>query len=143
MASTRIIEIGMELPSVSKQVTQEKINLFEDCGILHQTSIHTDPELAARRLGTTYPIASGRMSITYVSEALRKFFGTDVFNHTGTLNLKFLRPVKDGDTVSVKGKVSEKLDENAGTRVFVEVSCENQNSDKTAVGTASALVPRQ
>ena len=143
MAATGVMDIGMELPPVSKLVTQERINLFEACGILHHDNIHTDPEIAARRLGTTYPIASGRMSITYASEALRRFFGPGAFNHTGTLNLKFLRPVKDGDTISVKGKVSERLEEDAGTRVTVEVWCENQNGDKTAVGTGSAMVPRQ
>ena len=143
MASTGLIEIGVELPTLSKQVTQDKMNLFEACGILQRPNIHTDMELAARRLGTNYPIASGRMSITYASEALRRFFGPDVFNHTGTLNLKFLRPVKGGDTISVGGVVQEKLEEDAGTRVIVEVWCENQNADKTAVGTASALISRE
>ena len=143
MASTGLIEIGAELPRIEKLVTQERIDLFESCGILNRASIHTDKELAARRLGTTYPIASGRMTLAFVSEALRKLFGPDVFDHTGTLNLKFLRPVKDGDTVSVKGLVREKVDETDGVRAVVEVWCENQNGDRTAAGTGSAVVPRQ
>ena len=38
------------------------------------------------------------MSVAFASESLRRFFGPEVFNHTGTVNLKFLRPVKGGDT---------------------------------------------
>ena len=142
MESTKLIEIGTELPPITKLVTQEKINLFEGCGILERANIHTDPKVAANKLGTTYPIASGRMTLSYASEALRRVFGPEVFSHSGSLNLKFLRPVKDGDTVSIKGKVSEKLDEDAGTRIFVELRCENQNGDTTAVGTGSALIKR-
>ncbi len=142
MASTRLTEIGTEISPVTRQVTQEKINLFEDCGILHHANIHTNPEVAKRRLGTSYPIASGRMSITYASEALRKFFGPEAFNHTGVLNLKFLRPVKHGDAITVKGLVSNTQEQDGGTRVFVDLWCENQSGDKTAVGTASALVLR-
>ena len=47
------------IPSVTKSITQESINGFESCGILDRQNIHNDPELAARRLGTTYAIASG------------------------------------------------------------------------------------
>ena len=89
------------IPSVTKSITQVKINQFESCGILERENIHNSPELAQRRLGTTYTLASGRMSVAFASESLRKFFGADVFNHTGTVNLKFLRPVKEGDTITV------------------------------------------
>ena len=143
MASTGLIEAGTRLPSVSKRVTQQKINLFEECGILDHSNIHTDPEIAAQRLGTSYPIASGRMSIAFVSEVLRGFFGPQVYHHTGTLNLKFLRPVKDGDVISVAGRVTELQEEDAGTRVFVEVWCETGDGATTAAGVASALVPRE
>jgi 3-hydroxybutyryl-CoA dehydratase len=141
MAATGRIEIGMDIPPVNRLVTQEKINLFESVGIRDQPNIHTDPEQAARRLGTTYPIASGRMSVTFASEALRRFFGPDVFHSTGSVNLKYLRPVKDGDTISVSGQVREINEEMGGRRVTVDLWCDNQHGDRTAVGTGSALVP--
>lgn len=141
MASAGFLEVGTELPSVSKVITQEKINLFEACGILDRANIHTDRELAARKLGTSYPIASGRMSIAFSSEALRRLFGAEPFHRSGTVNLKFLRPVKDGDVITVKGRVTERVTEEAGTRVMVEVWCENQEGHKTAAGMASALMP--
>ncbi len=68
-------------------------------------------------------------------------FGPEVFNHSGTLNLKFLRPVKDGDSITVHGSVSHLEQGEKGTPVRVVVICENQNQDKTAVGAATAIVP--
>ena len=135
------VKIHEKIPSVTKVVTQESINQFESCGILDRENIHNSPELARQRLGTTYPIASGRMSLAFASEALRKFFGPRVFNHSGTVNLKFLRPVKHGDTITVRGAVSQQQSVEKGTLVTVDVYCENQNGDKTAVGAGTAIVP--
>ena len=70
------------IPSVTKSITQVKINQFESCGILDRENIHNSPELAQKRLGTSYTLASGRMSVAFASESLRKFFGPDVFNYT-------------------------------------------------------------
>ena len=132
---------GETLPVITKHITQETINRFEACGILNRANIHNDPELAARRLGTTYAIASGRMSIAFCTEAMRKFIGAEDFHRSGNVNLKFLRPVKDGDTVTVHGVVNSRApQDDGGTLVTVDVYCENQNGDKTAVGQASAVV---
>ena len=128
------------IPSVTKSITQVKINQFESCGILDRENIHNSPELAQKRLGTSYTLASGRMSVAFASESLRKFFGPDVFNHTGTVNLKFLRPVKEGDTITVGGSVNSRLAVENGTMVIVDLFCENQNGDKTAIGQGTAIV---
>ena len=139
MASTRI-EIDQAIPSVTKAITQDTIDQFESCGILDRENIHNNPELAASRLGTTYAIASGRMSVAFASESLRRFFGPEVFNHTGTVNLKFLRPVKGGDTVTVTGAVSSQEDKEDGIHVSVDLFCENQNGDRTAIGVGTAVI---
>ena len=128
------------IPVLTKTITQVKIDQFESCGILDRQNIHNSPELAKQRLGTTFPIASGRMSVAFASESLRKFFGAEVFNHTGTVNLKFLRPVKEGDTLTIQGAVNSRQAVENGTLVTVDISCENQNGDKTAVGQGSAIV---
>ena len=130
------------IPTLTKSVTEESILQFESCGILDRQNIHNDYELAARRLGTTYTLASGRMSVTFASEALRRFFGPEVFNHTGSVNLKFLRPVKDGDTITVSGSVIQQDAVVNGTQVTVQVQCHNQNGDTTAVGQGYATVPQ-
>ena len=139
MASTTIEE-NQIIPSVTKKITTDSILQFESCGILDRENIHNNPEMAAKRLGTTYTIASGRMSITFAAEILRKFFGPEVFNHTGTINLKFLRPVKDGDTITVSGAVSGKEETDAGTMVSVDLFCDNQDGHRTAVGIGTAVI---
>lgn len=140
MASTRL-EIDATIPSVSKHVTQSSINQFESCGILDRVNIHNDPEFAQQRLGFSAPIASGRMSVVFAAESLRKFFGPQVFHHTGTINLKFLRPVKHGDTITVSGTVTRHEQVEGGTLVTVGIFCQNQEQEQTAVGIATAIVP--
>ena len=142
MASSSIdgIEPGQQIPSVTKSVTQDPINQFENCGILDRQNIHNNPELAQQRLGTAYPIASGRMSVAFAAESLRRFFGPEVFNHTGSVNLKFLRPVKGGDTITVTGEVAGQEQGDDGAQVTVSLVCENQNGDRTAVGIGTAVV---
>jgi 3-hydroxybutyryl-CoA dehydratase len=139
MASTTI-ETNQTIPSVTKKITTDSILQFESCGILDRENIHNNPELAAKRLGTTYAIASGRMSVTFAAESLRKFFGPAVFNHTGTVNLKYLRPVKDGDTITVTGAVTGSEEVAGGTKVSVDLFCDNQNGDRTAVGIGTAVI---
>ena len=135
------LEVNQQIPSVSKKITQDSIDQFESCGILDRENIHNSPDMAQRRLGVSYPIASGRMSVAFAAESLRRLFGPQVFNHSGTVNLKFLRPVKHGDTITVHGTIGHREQVENGTLVTVDVYCENQNGGKTAVGTGTALVP--
>ena len=140
MASRTTIKPDQEIPSVTKRITTESILQFESTGILDRQNIHNNPELAAKRLGTTYTLASGRMSVTFAAESLRRFFGPEVFNHTGTVNLKFLRPVKAGDTISVTGAVSGTEEVEGGTRVSVDLFCDNQDGNRTAAGIGTAVI---
>ncbi|MQG31005.1 MAG: hypothetical protein FI724_02470 [SAR202 cluster bacterium] len=140
MASRTEIKPDQAIPSVTKSITENSILEFESTGILDRENIHNNPELAAKRLGTTYTLASGRMSITFAAECMRKFFGPDVFNHTGTVNLKFLRPVKAGDTITVTGAVSGTEETDVGTKVSVDLFCDNQDGNRTAVGIGTAVI---
>ncbi|MQG28501.1 MAG: hypothetical protein FI723_08920 [SAR202 cluster bacterium] len=140
MASRTEIKPDQAIPSVTKSITENSILEFESTGILDRENIHNNPELAAKRLGTTYTLASGRMSITFAAECMRKFFGPDVFNHTGTVNLKFLRPVKAGDTITVTGAVSGTEETDVGTKISVDLFCDNQDGNRTAVGIGTAVI---
>ena len=141
MASSSI-SVGAQIPSVTKSITQDSIDQFENCGILDRENIHNSPDLAQRRLGTAYTLASGRMSVAFASESLRRFFGPEVFNHSGVVNLKFLRPVKGGDTITVHGSVVHQEETTEGTLVSVDIYCENQDRNRTAIGMGTAVVPK-
>ena len=138
---TRKYEIGEEVGPLVKEMTQEAINLFEGSSGETGPSQFTDEETAAQTLGTTGTVASGRMSLTFAIEMLRRYFGGDVFNRGGMVDLRFLRPVRPGDTITFTGKISEITAEVNGSRVSVDIQATNQNGDTTGVGKGSAVVP--
>ena len=137
----RTYQVGDDVPTVVKQMTQETINLFEASAGQTGPSQFTDEETARETLGTTGTVASGRMSVTFAIEMLRKYFGGDVFNHTGMVDLRFLRPVRPGDTITFLGKVTDITREANGSKVSVEITVQNQKGDSTGAGKGGATVP--
>ena len=133
--------IGQEIPPIRKQIAQQRITLFERSGGYVVPTFHTDAEAAKKTIGLDKPMASGRMSLSFATEYLRRFFGEDVYNRSGMVDLRFVRPVRDGDTVTVSGKITSISPEANGRRVTVEVSIQNQNGDTTAAGHGAAIVP--
>lgn len=141
MAITRSFKVGDDTPPLSKTMTQEMINLFEKSGGKTGPSQFTDEATARGVLGTSGTVASGRMSLTFATELLRRYFGADVYNRGGMVELRFLRPVRPGDTVTFTGKVSKREKVTNGVRVFVDVNATNQKGDTTGVGGGSCIVP--
>ena len=130
------IAIGQELPTLVKEVSQRRIDAYST---VRARSIHTD-DAWARAKGFKAPLAQGMMSTAYVSEMMTRLLGAG-FVRGGTLSMAFIRPVYAGDRLTVHGVVKETRPEGAGTCVVVEVWCQNQHGEKTAVGTASGLRP--
>ena len=135
------IQIDDEVPSMVKEMTQDAINLFEGSTGQGEPSQFTDEDAARETLGTSGTVASGRMSLTFAIEMLRKYFGSDVFNHSGVVDLRFLRPVRPGDTITFTGKVSDMSKEANGSKVTVDIQAQNQSGNITGVGKGSAIVP--
>ena len=54
--------------------------------------------------------------------------------------MKFLRPVKAGDTITVTGAVNGTEETDAGTKVSVDLFCDNQDGNRTAVGIGTAVI---
>ena len=127
--------IGQELPSLVKEISQRKIDAYSG---VRPRSIHTD-EAWARTKGFRAPLAQGMMSTAYISEMMTTFLGAG-FVKDGTISVAFIKPVYVGDRLTVRGVIREKRPESGAARVVVDVWCENQHGEKTAVGTASGLV---
>ncbi len=126
---------GPELPSLKKEITQRQIDAYS---IVRANSIHTDERWAkAKGLRTT--LAQGMMSTAYVSEMMTSLCGAG-FVKGGGMSVAFIRPVYAGDRLTVHGVVNERTPEHGGTRVVVDVWCDNQHGEKTAAGTASGLL---
>jgi 3-hydroxybutyryl-CoA dehydratase len=128
---------GLALPTLTKEISQRKIDVYSG---VKPHSIHTD-EAWARAKGFRAPLAQAMMSTAYVSELMTRFIGAG-FVKGGTMSMVFIKPVYAGDRLTVHGVVKERRAEAHGTRVVVEVWCENQDGEKTAVGTATGLLER-
>jgi acyl dehydratase len=136
MAIAQPLAVGQELPPLEKSLTQRHIDAYSGVRV---RSIHTD-EAWARQKGFRTTLAQGMMSTAYVSEMMTALLGAG-FVKGGTMSVAFVQPVYAGDRLTVRGVVRELRPEPGGTRVVVEVWCENQHGQKTAAGTASGLAP--
>ncbi|HME94957.1 MAG TPA: MaoC family dehydratase [Methylomirabilota bacterium] len=130
------VGVGQELPSLVKEMSQRRIDVYSG---VRPRSIHTD-EAWAHQKGFRTTLAQGMMSTAFASEMMTRLLG-EGFVRGGTLSMAFIKPVYAGDRLTVRGVVKETRPEGGRTRVVVEVWCENQHGEKTAVGTASGLIP--
>jgi 3-hydroxybutyryl-CoA dehydratase len=134
-------EIGVEVDPLIKAITQHGINLFEWSGGETGPSQFTDEVTAGKILGTTGTVASGRMSITFALEMLRRYFGANVFNTSGMVDLRFLRPVRPGNVLTLTGHIADIVGEANGRKVTVNIEVQNQDGNTTGVGTGSVIIP--
>jgi acyl dehydratase len=133
--TTDAITIGQPLPPLVKEIPQRRIDAYSG---VRPNYIHSD-EAFARKRGFPAPLAQAMMSTAYVSEMMTRFVGAG-FVKGGTLSMTFVKPVLAGDRLTVHGVVKERRPDAGRTRVVVEVWCQNQHGDTTAVGTASGLI---
>ena len=134
-ATAATVAVGTALPSLVKEVSQRRIDAYSG---VRPRSIHSD-ESWARAKGFRTCLAQGMMSTAYVSEMMTKLLGAG-FVKGGTLSMAFVKPVYAGDRLTVHGRIKERREDDGGTRVVVDVWCENQDGEKTAIGTASGLL---
>jgi acyl dehydratase len=129
-----VLEVGQELPSLSRTIEQNQIDIYSG---VQPLSIHTN-EGWAQAKGFRTTIAQGMMSTAYVSTMMTSAVG-EGFVVGGTMDCKFLKPVLRGDTLTVTGKVDGFSREGNRIRVHVTVAAHNPDGDQTMAGTASAL----
>ena len=128
---------GRPLPSITKHITQEKINLYaEASGDFNP--IHIDESFAAQTpLGGT--IAHGMLILAYVSQMMTAAFGQS-WLVSGRLGVRFKAPARPGDTITVSGKIRG-IDRSRGqTELDCEVLCRNQKGETIIVGDAKVGV---
>ncbi len=133
----RGILAGTSLVPLVKRVMQDQIAVFSLVG-KHLKNIHTDLEVA-RRAGLPTTIAQGMMVTVYLTELLTSFFGPSWFT-TGWETMKFIAPLLSGETVTARGVVTGERREAEGTRLELEIWCENSAGKMTVAGWASARV---
>ena len=129
------LEVG-QTASYSKTVEERDIQLFAAMSGDHNP-VHLDAEFAAKSMFKER-IAHGMFSGALISAAVACELPGPGTIYLGQ-SLKFSRPVKLGDTLSVHLEVLEKLPKGRvklATRVF------NQNDEQVVDGEAEVLAPR-
>jgi 3-hydroxybutyryl-CoA dehydratase len=123
--------VGRELPSLSKGLTQERIDGYARASG-DFNPIHVDPAYAAASpFGGT--IAHGMLLLAYLSEMLTAAFGR-AWLGGGRLKVRFKGVARPGDTLTVRGQVERVQDE--GRRLFAGVECVNQAGQVLVAGDA-------
>lgn len=133
-------EPGMEFETPGRTVTEADIvNFAGVSGDFY--SLHTDEEFAAR---TIYGgrIAHGLLVVSIVTGL---WFRLGIFDGTlialyGIDRLRFIKPVRPGDTVRAKLTVLEKAEKEKGGLVTIRNEVYNQRGELVAVFDAKVLM---
>jgi 3-hydroxybutyryl-CoA dehydratase len=127
--------IGQGIEPVVKQMTIERMSRPLMAG---GNPIHYDPAFA-KDAGLPAPIATGVMSSALMSEMLTKAFGIE-WLRSGSIEVKFIRPIYAGDTLTARGRITTKSETGAGVRIALDIWCETQRGESVTVGSASVVV---
>lgn len=123
--------------SAPKNITLSQMRKFSG-HIDGGDNLHTN-ERKARVAGFPVPIAQGMMSYAYVLEMILQNFGS-AWLHGGSLEVKYIRYVYANDTITAHGRLRNEETKGDHNNMILDVWCENQAGEKTAIGTATALV---
>lgn len=119
------------LKPLSMKMTIERLTEFEGPIPLNA---HNDEQLAAER-GWPGPLAQGQLGYGLLCRVLRDRFD-EGFIIGGTTDVRFIRPVYAGQTVTAKAEVLEESSGKARLRVWVE----NEDGAPVIAGSATAKV---
>jgi len=137
------INLGYDLPSISKHITQEKITKNAEAS-LDYNPIHIDPEWCKKinLLGKGTTIAHGMMTLAFMGKVVTDW----LYPGGGFLQLlegKFTHPVRPGDTITASAVVTELHPRKNPEENFVtlELRCVNQDGVLVGIGKAEARIP--
>jgi len=102
-------------------------------------NIHTDLEYAAACGLPSRVAASATQFQGYVVELMIDLFGVEWLS-LGTMDVKFIRTVNRGDTLTSTAVVKSKEANDSATRFTMGVDCRNQLDEAVLVGTATGAV---
>ena len=134
------MRLGDALPSISKVVVQENINMYAEASG-DPNPLHLDQEFAAdTHFGRI--VAHGMLVLAYVSEMMTQVFGLH-WLEDGRLKVRFRAPVYPGDRVTTFGEVVGLTEENGHIRLECSVGCRNEDGEEVINGAAWATMPNE
>lgn len=139
MATQPRPRVGDYLPSsASLVVTQE---MLDDWAVISDdfNPIHVDEEFSrTTRFGST--IAHGSWTIAFLMQMMTGWAGKNWRCGGRLRDIRFVKPVRPGDTVTARGMVAAICQEGLTSTIECDVWLENQAGERTAVGTAKVAL---
>lgn len=135
------LEVGREFLGQPKPMTLARLLMFSGGPLtapdFPKSNIHTDAEFA-RSTGVPGRIASGTQYQSYLVELMLDVFGDD-WLRGGTMEVKLVALVHEGETVRARAKITETTAVEDGALAKMHVWCENEAGKAVLVGTATGL----
>lgn len=132
------VEVGYELPSLTKEVTLEQQAMYAAATWDIKGTLHYDSG-SAQKLGLPAALAEGPMVAAFLAQVV-----TDWMGASGTfrkMNVSYRGMVFPGDRLVCKGKVARIYRDTGQGFIQCQVSAENQRGDKVVYGTALVTLP--
>lgn len=143
-ADIATVELGHIIRGAPRQLTLARTLAFSggplDASDWPARNLHTNLEVA-NETGLAKVVASGTQFEGYLATHLVRIFGKHWYS-AGAWDVKIVRSVQVGDTVTPVAKLLSRDLQAEGVSVEVEVWCENQDAQNVLTGTATCVLPR-
>ena len=131
-------EEGQEIPSFSRKVTYMELNRFAAANDEY-VLIHMDPDYAKNVAKLPDVIVMGNLKLAYIANALEDWAGEDGW--VQKLGVDYRKMDVVHSTLTAKGKVARKYQEDGKHLVDLEVWLENDQGEVTTPGRAVVTLP--
>ena len=132
------VEEGQEVPPFSRKVTYMELNRFAGANDEY-VLIHMDPDYAKNVAKLPDVIVMGNLKLAYIANALQDWAGEDGW--VQKLGVDYRKMDVVHSTLTAKGKVARKYQEDGRNLVDLEVWLENDKGEVTTPGRATVSLP--
>ncbi len=132
-------KVGEALPPIKKKMDQERIMAWAQIsGDFNR--LHVDPAYAAetRFKGT---IAHGPMSLAFLNQLMMACFGAGWVKGGKLLDVRFVAPIRPGDTIRIGGTITAVTEKDGGKVVECDLFIEKKQGERAVLG--RAVIPVQ
>ena len=138
-AETSVGHYLNELAITESQNIMNEKNDFRLAGRRSDSNIHTDEEFAKQNIfaGTTN---SGPATMSYVDQMLGLSFPVNSFYSGGSLLMRAITPFRSGDTVTFRGEITDKREDQGKNRMGCRVKGTNQRGDLVCLSDGSLVL---
>ncbi len=134
------LSTGEVLPSIEKRVDQERILAW--AGVSGDFNrLHVDPEYA-RETPFKGTVAHGPMALAFLNQLMVECFGEGWIVGGKLLDVRFVAPIRPGDTITIGGSVKNVYHEGDDKFAECDLFIEKRGGEKAVVGRSIGRIVR-